>query len=67
MQQGIEAKKLLLQHFHTATTDIVLWAGLKPIYIDNDKLTLAMCLNELEQYIQTEIDVYYFNILWLML
>ena len=36
------------------TTDIVLWAGLKPIYIDNDKLTLAMCLNELEQYIQTK-------------
>jgi dTDP-4-amino-4,6-dideoxygalactose transaminase len=36
------------------TTDIVLWAGLKPVYIDNDKLTLAMCLKKLEQNLQTK-------------
>ena len=55
MQQGIEAKKIAIAALsYRRTTDIVLWAGLKPIYIDNDKLTLAMCLNELEQYIQTK-------------
>jgi dTDP-4-amino-4,6-dideoxygalactose transaminase len=35
------------------TTDIVLWAGLEPIYIDNDKQTLAMCLKDLEQNLKT--------------
>lgn len=31
------------------TTDIVLWAGLKPVYIDNDLETLCMCPYNLEK------------------
>ena len=31
------------------TTDIVLWAGLRPIYVDNDPQTLGMSLHRLEE------------------
>lgn len=35
------------------TTDIVLWAGLRPIYIDNDPQTLAMSFCSLEDRLKT--------------
>ena len=35
------------------TTDIVLWAGLRPIYVDNDPISLAMSLFHLEEKLAT--------------
>ncbi|MFS8152579.1 DegT/DnrJ/EryC1/StrS family aminotransferase [Vreelandella titanicae] len=44
-QKGIALAALAYRR----TTDIVLWAGLEPIYIDNDLETLCMCPYDLEK------------------